>query len=344
MALTSVDKAEAPGRALSFGQAVNEALDQALSGDERVVLLGEDIADPAGGVFKTTLGLSTKHGAHRVRATPISEQAIVGAAIGAALAGLRPVAEIMLMDFLAVCLDQLANHAAKLRYMSGGRTAVPLTIRTQVGGGLGFGGQHSQSLEAWLTHVPGLKVVCPSTPADAKGLLTACIEDDDPCVFMESLSLLFAGDGPVPEGRHVVPLGTADVKRTGSDVTVVAWGRTVGDSLAAAEAVSADGIAVEVVDLRSLVPLDLDAVLESAARTGRVVVAHAATRFGGFGAEIASLVHERLHADLAAPVARVGARYAPVPFTPTLEQALFPSADRIAGCIRTIVARQEEKA
>ena len=338
MAVTTVDETTAPGRALTFGQAVNEALDQALSLDERVVLLGEDIADPAGGVFKTTLGLSTKHGAHRVRTTPISEQAIVGAAIGAALAGLRPVAEIMLMDFLAVCLDQLANHAAKLRYMSGGRTGVPLTIRTQVGGGLGFGGQHSQSLEAWLTHVPGLKVVCPATPADAKGLLTACIEDDDPCVFMETLTLLFAGEGPVPEGRHLVPLGSADVKRAGSDVTVVAWGRTVADSLAAAETLAGEGLSVEVVDLRSLVPLDLDAVLASAARTGRVVVAHAATRFGGFGAEIASLIHEHLHDQLAVPVTRVGARYAPTPFTPTLEAALLPSADRIAAGIRTTVA------
>ena len=200
---------------LSMSRAINQALDLALAADPSVIILGEDVADPAGGALKLTRGLSTKHGTARVRDTPISETAIIGAAIGAALGGLRPIAEIMFMDFLMVCMDQVANHAAKLRYMSGGRTGVPMTIRTAVAAGRSFGAQHSQSLEGWLMHTPGINVVCPSTPADAKGLLTACIEDDDPCVFMELLALLGVR-GEVPEGRHVVPLGSAAVRRPGT--------------------------------------------------------------------------------------------------------------------------------
>jgi pyruvate dehydrogenase E1 component beta subunit len=317
--------------------AVNQALDGALAEDPSVILLGEDIEDPAGGVMKATVGLSTKYGNTRVRGTPISEQAIVGAAIGAALAGFRPVAEIMLMDFFAVAMDQVANHAAKLRYMSGGRTHVPLTIRTAVGGGRQFGAQHSQSLEGWLMQVPGLKVAVPSTPADAKGLLTACIFDDDPCVLMETMSLLFTR-GPVPQGRHEVPLGVAEVKRPGDDVTVVTWGWQVGETMAAAEEVAADGISVEVIDLRSLVPFDRETVLHSVARTHRALVVHAASQFAGPGAEVAALVSHELFGELAGPVERVGAVYGPVPYAAPLEARHFPNRARIAERVRAMVA------
>ena len=315
---------------ISMSRAINQALDQALAADPAVIILGEDVADPAGGALKLTRGLSTRYGATRVRDTPISETAIVGAAIGAALDGLRPVAEIMFMDFLMVCMDQVANHAAKLRYMSGGRTGVPLTIRTVVAAGRSFGAQHSQSLEAWLMHTPGINVVCPSTPADAKGLLTACIEDDDPCVFIETLALLGVR-GEVPDGRHVVPLGSATVRRPGSDATVISWGLTVTSAL------DAIGGEVEVVDLRSLAPLDRDAILDSVSRTRRAVVAHAAVGVAGPGAEIASVITSELWGTLARPVTRLGAAPAPVPFAPELEAEYYPTAPSIAGAVRSLL-------
>jgi 2-oxoisovalerate dehydrogenase E1 component len=297
-------------RMLPFAAAITDALDVALARDPRVVLFGEDIADPAGGVLKATAGLSTKHGRERVRPTPIAETAIVGAAIGAALGGMRPVAEIMINDFLEVCMDQVANHAAKLRYMSGGRTAVPMVIRTTTAGFVGsFGAQHSQSLEAWLAHTPGLKVVYPSTGYEAKGLLLSCIEDDDPCIFF----------GP------------------GSDLTLISYGWTVPESLAAAEALSKEGIDAEVLDLRSIVPLDRPAILESVGRTGRAIVVHSAVEFGGFGAELATLIHQQLHGRLKAPVARVGARYTPVPFSQALEGLHFPTAARITDAARALM-------
>lgn len=317
----------------TFSDAVCQALELAMEADPSVLLLGEDIEDPIGGVMKGTRGLSTKYGRERVRNTPISEQAIVGAAIGASLAGMRPVAEIMLMDFFAVAMDQVANHAAKLRYMSGGRTNVPITIRTSVGGGRQFGAQHSQSLEAWLMHVPGLKVVVPSTPQDAKGLLTTCIFDDDPCIVMETMSLLFTR-GPLPPGRYGIPLGTAEVKRPGSDLTIVTWGWQVPESLAAAEVLAAEGAEVEVIDLRTLVPYDLDAVLSSVARTKRLLVVHAATRFAGPGAEIAATVSHELFGDLACPVERLGAVYSPVPYATELETLHYPERGRIAETVR----------
>jgi pyruvate dehydrogenase E1 component beta subunit len=305
--------------------------------DPSVFLLGEDIADPAGGILGVTKGLSTKHGAARVRDTPISETAIVGATIGAAIAGLRPVAEIMIMDFIGICLDQLVNLAAKARFMSGGRLSVPMTVRTSVYGGLLSGATHSQSLEAWLMHIPGLKVVVPSTPADAKGLLSACIFDDDPCLFVENVAL-YATTGPVPDGEFSIPLGRADIKRSGTDLTVVTYGRTVPDALAAAEQVASEGISVEVVDLRTLVPLDIATVLESVGRTRRAVVAHHATRFAGPGAELAASISEELFGQLEAPVGRVGARFAPVGSAPTLEAAVMPSAEAIADAVRTCAA------
>jgi pyruvate dehydrogenase E1 component beta subunit len=260
----------------------------------------------------------------------------VGAAIGASLAGMRPVAEIMLMDFFAVAMDQVANHAAKLRYMSGGRTNVPITIRTSVGGGRQFGAQHSQSLEAWMMHIPGLKVAVPSTPRDAKGLLTACIFDDDPCIFMETMSLLFTR-GPIPAGRFEIPLGRAEVKRAGADATVVTWGWQVPEAMAAADQLAEEGIGTEVIDLRTLVPLDRDAVLDSVARTTRLVVVHAATQFAGPGAEIASMVSHELFGRLSAPVERLGARYSPIPYAAALEAAHFPDRDRIAERVRAAV-------
>lgn len=322
----------------SMREALNEALDRALAADPAVVLLGEDLADPAGGISQVTKGLSTRYGAERVRDTPISEAAIVGAALGAATAGMRPVAELMIMDFISIAMDQLVNHAAKARFMSGGLLSVPLTLRTAVFGGIGSGATHSQTLEAWLAHVPGLKVVVPSTPADAQGLLTSCIFNDDPCVFIENVAL-YGSKGPVPEGDHRVPLGVADVKRPGRDVSIVTYGRTVRDALAAAEQLAAEQIDVEVVDLRSLVPFDAEAVLRSVGHTRRAVVAHHATRFGGFGAEVAAVINEELFGELEAPVRRVAARFAPIGSAAALEGFVLPSADRLAEAVRGVMER-----
>jgi len=322
---------------MTVRDALNRALDEALAADPRVIVLGEDVADPAGGVSGVTAGLSTRHGHDRVLDTPISEAAIVGAAIGAAVDGMLPVAEIMIMDFIGIALDQIANHAAKLRFMSGGRTPCPVTIRTAVFGGLGSGATHSQSLEAWFMHIPGLKVIVPSTPADAKGLLTTAIFDPDPCVFVETV-ITYGARGPVPtEPGFAIPFGEADVKRAGNDVTVVTYGRGVFDALTAAEQVAAEGIDVEVVDLRTLVPLDMPRVLESVAKTKRAVVAHYATRFAGPGAELAATIGEELFGVLDAPVERVGARFTPIPAASSLEAAVFPSAGTIADAIRRTV-------
>jgi pyruvate/2-oxoglutarate/acetoin dehydrogenase E1 component/TPP-dependent pyruvate/acetoin dehydrogenase alpha subunit len=329
---TPAGPSQAP-QEMSVRSAITFALDEAMSADPRVVLLGEDIAD--NGVFGVTKGLAAKHGADRVRDTPISEQAIVGAAVGAALGGLRPVAEIMFMDFLGLCLDQLANHAAKLRYMSGGLTPVPMVLRTAVGGGLQVGAQHSQMLEAWLAHVPGLKVVVPSTPSDARGLLASCIADEDPCVFIEQV-LLLSRKGPVDDTP--VPLGVAEVKRPGSDVTVVTYGRQVHDAVALAESLAPKGIEVEVLDLRSLVPLDEAAVLESVGRTRRAVVLHEAVVTGGFGAELAAGISEALFGRLEAPVLRVGALAAPLPYARGLERLALPGPDRLLEAIEWVTA------
>jgi 2-oxoisovalerate dehydrogenase E1 component len=314
-------------------QAVNRTLDRALARDDRVILLGEDIADPAGGLFKVTYGLSTKHGTDRVRNTPIAESSIIGAAIGASMAGMRPVAELMFMDFLGVAMDQIANHAAKIRYMSGGRQHAPMVIRTAVG--MSSGPQHSQALEAWAMHVPGIKVVWPSTSADAVGLLNACLDDDDPCLFIESMKLFFGGGQfPVPLTDFSLPLGKADIKREGSDVTVVAYGPAVHDALAAAETLAGDGTSVEVVDLRSLVPLDLDTVLESVGKTTRLVITHESVRSCGPGAEIAAAVGEELFGQLAAPIARVAASFTPVPRSGVLEAACRPNAGDLVDAIK----------
>jgi len=328
---------DAPTKRMGLAEAVNDALRIAMSQDETVILLGEDIADPPGGTFTATAGLSSEFGDQRVRATPISEVAIVGAATGAALLGYRPVAELMFMDFLGVCFDQIANHAAKIRYLTAGRTTAPLTIRTVVG--TGNGPQHSQSWEALLTHIPGLKVVWPSNAYDAKGLLLESIFDPDPVVFIESMSLYFGGGrGAVPVQPYRVPLGQAATLRTGDDVTVVSYGPTVRTAAAVAEDLAADGISVEVIDLRTLVPLDIETVLSSVRRTGRLLVVHEAVEFGGFGAEVAATVSSRAHAALRAPVVRLGAAYSPVPHAAALAGHHPPTADDIAVAVRGIVA------
>jgi 2-oxoisovalerate dehydrogenase E1 component len=320
---------------LGLVEAINRTLDRALARDERIVLLGEDIADPAGGIFKVTAGLSTKHGTDRVRATPIAESSIVGAAIGASLCGLRPVAELMFMDFLGVALDQIANHAAKARYMSGGRLSAPLVIRTAVG--MGAGPQHSQALEAWAMHTPGLKVVWPSNAADAVGLLNACLDDEDPCLFVESMKLFYAGGRvPVPVADYTLPLGKAHVKRPGDDLTIVTYGSMTMAALQAADTLAADGVAVEVVDLRSLVPLDVETILASVAKTTRAIVAHESTGFCGAGAEIAATISAELHGQLAAPVRRLAAAFTPVPRAASLDAASRPSVADLVEAAKSL--------
>lgn len=340
---TDITRGDAPDVSLPGGDteelslvgAINRTLDRALEADPSVVLLGEDIVDPAGGMFKVTAGLSSKHGTERVRSTPIAESAIIGAAIGASLDGYRPVAELMFMDFLGVAMDQIANHAAKVRYMSGGRQTAPLVIRTPVG--MGAGPQHSQAFEAWAMHVPGLKVVWPSTPADAVGLLNACLQDDDPCLFIESMKLYYAaGKAPVPVADYTIPIGKAAVKASGTDVTIVSYGGAMLNAMAAAATLEEDGTSVEVVDLRSLLPLDLDTVVASVAKTQRLVVVHESVGFAGPGGEIAAAVGEELFGQLAAPIKRVGGTFTPVPRAPSLEAACRPTVERIVDAIRSL--------
>jgi len=322
---------------LGFAAAVNAALDVALAADPNVFLLGEDIADPGGGVYKVTKGLSSKYGLDRVRDTPISESAIIGAATGAALAGKRPVAEIMIMDFLGVCLDQLANHAAKLRYMTGGQVHVPLVVRMSAGAGVQFGAQHSEYLESWLAHTPGLKVVIPSTPAAAKGLLLSAIFDDDPVVFVEPTLLYFGGaKEEVPDGDVRIPLGQAAVAREGADITLISYGIHVHTCLAAARQLAEHGVSAEVLDLRTIVPLDTATLFASVAKTRRAVVVHEAVGRSGFGAELSSLIHEELFDELAAPVRRITGANTPVPYAKPLETAFLPSAEKITDAARML--------
>jgi len=329
-------EAATPNESITFRAAVTRALDEAMASDPTVFLMGEDIADSAGGgVFKVTDGLSAKYGDARVRNTPIAEEAIIGAAVGAAIAGMRPVPEIMFFDFIGVCFDQLVNHAAKLRYMSGGRTPVPLTMRIDMVGGTPIGAQHSQSLEAMLMHSPGLKVVYPSTPYDAYGLLASCIRDEDPCVFVECVALL-AKKGPVPTAPYTIPIGVADVKRPGDDVTIISYGRLVGDALKAAEMLAGEGISAEVVDLRTVAPLDMETILGSVGRTKRAVVVHEAVRTCGAAAEIATRIHEELHGELRGPVRRLTAPDSSVPAAMGLVGAFYPNANDIVALCRTL--------
>lgn len=320
---------------MTFVEAVRAALDDALAADDSVFLLGEDVADAqGGGVFLVTKGLSSKYGTDRVRSTPISEQAILGAGIGAALMGMRPVAEIMFMNFLTVCMDQLTNHAAKLRYMSGGQLSVPLTIRTATGAGGGFGAQHSEMLEAWLAHTPGVKVAVPSSPADAYGLLLSCIFDDDPCVFVENSLQYFTGaTGAAPERGVRIPLGQANLLREGTDVTVIGYGRPVADILGVAHNLDDQGVSVEVVDLRTVAPLDDATVIKSVAKTKRAVIVHEAVTPFGVGAELAARIHTELFGELAAPVQRVGGTFSPVPYVRPLEEIYLWSGAKIEAAI-----------
>ena len=326
-------------RPMLMNEAIITAQDQALAADPTVFLLGEDIGDPPGGVFKTSAGLQTKWGSERVRPTPIAEQAIIGAATGAALVGMRPVAEIMFCDFIGVTMDQIANHAAKQRYMSGGATNVPMTMRVLVAGGLGgFGAQHSQSLEAWLLHTPGLKIAYPSTPLDARGLLSTCIFDEDPCVHLESMALVFgAAKQDVPLGDYRIPFGVAKVRREGADITLITFGWQVYQCLAAAEELAKEGISAEVIDLRSLMPLDYHRVLDSVKKTGRALVVHAATEFCGLGSEIASTINEELFHKLKAPASRLGAHYAPISFSKEVEALQMPHTASIVTRVREVM-------
>ena len=323
---------EKEARTLAYGAAFNEGLRQIMEEDPAVFFAGED-GGKAGGVFGACVGLNETFGDLRAVDTPISEQAIVGLGIGAAVTGLRPVVDVMFMDFMFVAMDQIANQAAKLKYMFGGKATLPLTITTSAGAGLSAAAQHSQSLEAMLCHIPGLKVVMPSNPYDAKGLLVACIRDNNPTVYVKNKRLLGL-KGEVPEDLYEVPIGVANIVRPGSSVTVVTYGRMVQESLKAAEELAGEGVDCEVIDLRTVQPLDIDAVTTSARKTGNIVVVHEAVRFGGLGAEIASQVQEQAFDYLDAPVGRVGAPFTPVPFSPTLEAEYVPNADRITEGIR----------
>ena len=314
---------EATGeRVVSYAEAVREALRLAMHADERVFVLGEDVG-VYGGAFGVTDGLLEEFGPARVRDTPISEAAIAGAAIGAAVVGMRPVAEIQFMDFITLSMEQLVLQAAKMRYMFGGKARLPLVLRTPAGAGTGAAAQHSQSLEAWFVHVPGLKVVMPSTPYDAKGLLLASIADDNPVIFIEH-KLLYRTKGPVPEGYYSVPLGQGEVKRLGRDVTVVATSVMVPRALEAAQSLSAEGIELEVVDPRTLKPLDMVPILESVRKTGRVLVVHEAPLTGGFGAEVAARIADEAFDHLDAPVRRLAGKDVFIPYHPILEDAVLP--------------------
>jgi pyruvate dehydrogenase E1 component beta subunit len=318
---------------LTYREAVAAGIAQEMARDERVVMLGEDIAG-AGGVFKTTVGLLERFGPKRVRDTPISEQAIVGAAMGAAMTGLIPIVEIMFSDFFAVCWDMIANEIAKARYMCAGQLALPLVIRTANGAGARFGAQHSQSVENWAMAVPGLKVVAPSTPADVKGLLAAAVRDPDPVVFFEHKGLM-AIRGEVPDGEHVDRLGTARVLRTGSDITMIALAAMVPRALAAAERLERDhGISATVVDVRSLVPLDTRTILEEVQKTGRLYTIEENPRLCGWGAEVVSIVAEECFYDLDGPIVRITTPHVPLPAADALEDHAVPSVDRIVETVQ----------
>jgi pyruvate dehydrogenase E1 component beta subunit len=325
-------------RTLTFAQAVNEALAEEMRRDETVFVIGEDVAE-AGTPFKVLAGLVDEFGPGRVLDSPISEAGIAGLGVGAAITGLRPVVDIMFGDFLTLVMDQLANQAAKTHYMSGGKLRVPLTLRTTMGATRRSGAQHSQSLHAWVAHVPGLKVVMPSTPADAKGLLKTAIRDDNPVVFIED-KMDYAVKGEVPDGEHLVPFGVADVIRPGDDLTIVATSSMVRVALAAAAELEEDGISVEVIDPRTLVPLDLETLVRSATKTGRAIVVDEGHRSYGASAEIAAAIGEAAFYSLDAPVRRVAALDVPIPFSPPLEDATVPTPELVAHVARELCGKR----
>jgi pyruvate dehydrogenase E1 component beta subunit len=318
----------------TYVKAINGAMARAMREDPRVFVLGEDVAE--GGPYTTTAGLAEEFGTERVINTPISEGAITGVAVGAAQSGMRPILEIMFIDFITLALDQLVNQAAKAHLMSGGQLSVPLVVRTQGGAGYRGGAQHSQSLESWLTHVPGLKVVMPSQAADAAGLLASAVADPNPVVFVENKTLYFK-KGDVPDDAEPVPIGKAAVLRAGRDVTIVALSRLVDDALTAADRLASEGIEAEVIDPRTLVPLDLDTIVESVKRTNHLVVAHEAVEHGGFGAELAAEVQAAAFDYLDAPIERVGAPFTPIPLSPPLEDAYLPGADEVYAAAKRVL-------
>ncbi len=328
---------EAAVRELTYTGAFNEAMFQLMREDEDIFVAGEDVGKQ-GGVFGSFSGLHAEFGDMRAVDTPIAEQAIVGLGIGAAVAGLRPVVDLMFMDFIMVAMDQIANQAAKLKYMFGGKAELPLTITTNGGAGLSAAAQHSQSLEAMLCHVPGLKVVMPSSPYDLKGLLVSCVRENNPTILVKN-KLMFGVSGPVPEELYEIPLGVGNIVREGADVTIVAYSRMVSESMKAADKLAEEGINCEIVDPRTVQPLDTDIIVTSAKKTNRVVVVHEAVRFGGLGAEIAAQVQEEAFDYLDAPVARVAAPFSPIPFSPGLEGHYVPNAKRIADGIRETLGR-----
>lgn len=319
---------------LTCAEAIRKALRQEMSRDERVFILGEDVGK-FGGCFGVTGDLIEQFGEERIKDTPISETAIVGAAVGAAAVGMRPVAEIMFADFLTVPMDQIVNQAAKMRYMFGGKAKVPLTIRTPLGGGISAAAQHSQALEAWFTHVPGLKVVMPATPEDFAGLLLSSIRDENPVIFFEN-KVLYGVKGEVPEEIKPIPLGKARIHRLGSDVTIIATSLMVQKALQAAEKLANEGIEAEVLDPRTLVPLDTETIFNSVQKTNRVVITHEAVRRNGFGAEIAALIAENCFDSLDAPIKRVAALNVPIPFSPILEKYVIPDEGQIYSAVKSL--------
>jgi pyruvate dehydrogenase E1 component beta subunit len=322
---------------MTMGQALNQALREEMTRNDTVFIAGEGVGVSIhDNPMMPTAGLLKDFGPRRVRDTPVSEAAIAGLAVGAAEAGLRPVVEIMFNPFFTLASDMIVNHAAKLRYLSGGKSTFPLVVRIKSGAGFGAGCQHSHNLEAWAAHCPGLKVVMPATAADAKGLLKSAIRDPNPVIFYEDMMLYFA-PGPVPEGEHLVPIGQAEVKRPGTDVTVVTWSRMLGVAFQAAEQLAAEGIEMEIVDLRTLAPLDKAAILASVRKTGRLVVLHEATRTGGFAGEVAAVVMEEAFESLKAPLRRVTGPDIPVPASPPLERFYIPDAGQVVTAVKDIM-------
>lgn len=319
-------------REITFSQATLEAMDEEMTRDEKVFIMGEDIARQ-GGIFGQFKGLPQKFGYDRVKDTPITETAIIGAAVGAALAGMRPIADMHFADFVGVAMDELFNQMAKIRYMFGGQTRVPVVVRAPDGLTNQAAAQHSQSVEAWFLHVPGLKVVAPSNPADAKGLLKAAIRDDNPVIYFEN-KVLFRQKGPVPEGEFLTPIGKANVVREGRDVTIVSYSIMMEKALEAADMLAKEGINAEVIDLRTISPIDKETILNSVSKTKRLAIAHEAVKTGGVGAEIAAIVAEEGLDYLDAPILRFGAPYTPVPFSPALEKAYRIKAESIAEGIK----------
>jgi pyruvate/2-oxoglutarate/acetoin dehydrogenase E1 component len=324
-------------RELTYVKAFNEGMHQAMAADPDVFLIGEDVAG-YGGVFHMFDGLLTEFGDRRVKDTPIAEQAIIGLGVGAAARGLRPVCDLMFMDFIGVAMDQIFNQAAKMKYMFGGAVSVPLTITTAGGGGMSAAAQHSQSLEAWLAHIPGLKVAMPSSPYDAKGLIIGAIRDDNPTIVVLNKKMLGV-KGPVPEELYAIKMGVANVVREGTHATIVAIGRMVVEASKAAKELEAEGISVEIIDPRTVQPLDTDTIVKSVKKTHRALIVHEAVEFGGIGAEISSQIQESAFDYLDAPVARLAAPFAPVPYAPILENAYMPDAARIAAKVRALVER-----